>query len=38
MLDEVSNTILVNMLWETQMYIYQHWDTFEQLVEQLLIK
>ncbi|XP_058047038.1 85/88 kDa calcium-independent phospholipase A2 isoform X1 [Ahaetulla prasina] len=38
MLDEVSNTILVNMLWETQMYIYQHWDKFEQLVEQLLIK
>ncbi|XP_039189482.1 85/88 kDa calcium-independent phospholipase A2 isoform X1 [Crotalus tigris] len=38
MLDEVSNTILVNMLWETQIYIYQHWDKFEQLVEQLLIK
>ncbi|XP_034259609.1 85/88 kDa calcium-independent phospholipase A2 isoform X2 [Pantherophis guttatus] len=38
MLDEVSNAILVNMLWETQMYIYQHWDKFEQLVEQLLIK
>ncbi|XP_032077398.1 85/88 kDa calcium-independent phospholipase A2 isoform X1 [Thamnophis elegans] len=38
MLDEVSNTILVNMLWETQIYIYRHWDKFEQLVEQLLIK
>uniref|UniRef100_A0A670XYT1 phospholipase A2 n=1 Tax=Pseudonaja textilis TaxID=8673 RepID=A0A670XYT1_PSETE len=38
MLDEVSNTILVNMLWDTQIYIYQHWDKFEQLVEQLLIK
>ncbi|XP_062989591.1 85/88 kDa calcium-independent phospholipase A2 [Elgaria multicarinata webbii] len=36
MLDEVSDTILVNLLWETQIYIYQHWDEFEQVVEQLL--
>ncbi|XP_063164384.1 85/88 kDa calcium-independent phospholipase A2 isoform X2 [Candoia aspera] len=36
MLDEVSNTVLVNMLWETQIYIYQHWDKFEQLVELLI--
>ncbi|XP_061495092.1 85/88 kDa calcium-independent phospholipase A2 isoform X2 [Rhineura floridana] len=37
MLDEVSDMILVNLLWETQIYIFQHWEEFEQLVEQLLV-
>ncbi|XP_053110798.1 85/88 kDa calcium-independent phospholipase A2 isoform X2 [Hemicordylus capensis] len=37
MLDEVSDTVLVNMLWETQIYIYEHWEEIQQLVEQLLI-
>ncbi|XP_015274677.1 PREDICTED: 85/88 kDa calcium-independent phospholipase A2 [Gekko japonicus] len=37
MLDEVSDTILVNLLWETQLYIYQHWDEIKQLVGQFLI-
>ncbi|XP_029446020.1 85/88 kDa calcium-independent phospholipase A2 isoform X3 [Rhinatrema bivittatum] len=36
MLDEVSDAILVNMLWETQMYIYQQRDAIQQLVQHLL--
>ncbi|KAH0616893.1 hypothetical protein JD844_028348 [Phrynosoma platyrhinos] len=36
MLDEVSDVILVNLLWDTQLYIYQHWNQFERLVEWLL--
>nr|XP_020643239.1 85/88 kDa calcium-independent phospholipase A2 isoform X1 [Pogona vitticeps]XP_020643240.1 85/88 kDa calcium-independent phospholipase A2 isoform X1 [Pogona vitticeps]XP_020643241.1 85/88 kDa calcium-independent phospholipase A2 isoform X1 [Pogona vitticeps]XP_020643242.1 85/88 kDa calcium-independent phospholipase A2 isoform X1 [Pogona vitticeps]XP_020643243.1 85/88 kDa calcium-independent phospholipase A2 isoform X1 [Pogona vitticeps]XP_020643244.1 85/88 kDa calcium-independent phospholip len=36
MLDEVSDTILVNLLWNTQLYIYQHWGDLELLVEQLV--
>ncbi|XP_054844650.1 85/88 kDa calcium-independent phospholipase A2 isoform X2 [Eublepharis macularius] len=37
MLDEISDTVLVNLLWETQLYIYQHWDEIKQLVDQFLI-
>uniref|UniRef100_A0A8D0GVY5 phospholipase A2 n=1 Tax=Sphenodon punctatus TaxID=8508 RepID=A0A8D0GVY5_SPHPU len=36
-LDEVSNTILVNAIWDTQIYIYQQREQFKQLVQQLLI-
>ncbi|XP_030064134.1 85/88 kDa calcium-independent phospholipase A2 isoform X2 [Microcaecilia unicolor] len=36
MLDEVSDAILVNMLWETQIYIYQQRDTIQRLVQLLL--
>nr|XP_060633015.1 85/88 kDa calcium-independent phospholipase A2 isoform X1 [Anolis sagrei ordinatus]XP_060633016.1 85/88 kDa calcium-independent phospholipase A2 isoform X1 [Anolis sagrei ordinatus]XP_060633017.1 85/88 kDa calcium-independent phospholipase A2 isoform X1 [Anolis sagrei ordinatus]XP_060633018.1 85/88 kDa calcium-independent phospholipase A2 isoform X1 [Anolis sagrei ordinatus] len=36
MLDEVSDTILVNLLWDTQLYIYQHWEQFQRLAEWLL--
>lgn len=35
MLDEVSDSILVNLLWETQMYIYQHRDRIKQMLELL---
>ncbi|XP_048356849.1 85/88 kDa calcium-independent phospholipase A2 isoform X2 [Sphaerodactylus townsendi] len=37
MLDEVSDTILVNLLWETQLYIYQHWNEIKQLVDHFLV-
>nr|XP_033785417.1 85/88 kDa calcium-independent phospholipase A2 isoform X5 [Geotrypetes seraphini] len=36
MLDEISDAILVNMLWETQIYIYQQRDTIQRLVQLLL--
>ncbi|KAK4831568.1 hypothetical protein QYF61_018328 [Mycteria americana] len=35
MLDEVNNTVLVNALWDTQLYIYQQREQFEQLVQHL---
>ncbi|XP_027571024.1 85/88 kDa calcium-independent phospholipase A2 isoform X2 [Pipra filicauda] len=35
MLDEVNDTVLVNALWDTQLYIYQHREQFEQLVQHL---
>lgn len=37
MLDEVSDVILVNLLWETQMYIFKNWAEFQQLVDMLLV-
>ncbi|XP_078539924.1 85/88 kDa calcium-independent phospholipase A2 isoform X2 [Lissotriton helveticus] len=36
MLDEVSDSILVNMLWETQIYVYHHRELFQSLVQKLL--
>ncbi|XP_027727331.1 85/88 kDa calcium-independent phospholipase A2 isoform X5 [Vombatus ursinus] len=36
MLDEVSDTVLVNALWETEVYIYEQRDQFQKLVQQLL--
>ncbi|NXG32502.1 PLPL9 phospholipase, partial [Dromaius novaehollandiae] len=36
MLDEVNDTVLVNTLWDTQLYIYQQREQFEQLVQHLL--
>ncbi|XP_043924421.1 85/88 kDa calcium-independent phospholipase A2 isoform X2 [Protopterus annectens] len=36
MLDEVDDIVLVNMLWETQIYIFQQKDQIRQLVECLL--
>ncbi|KAM9637560.1 85/88 kDa calcium-independent phospholipase A2 isoform 1-T1 [Morphnus guianensis] len=35
MLDEVNDTVLVNALWDTQLYIYQQREQFEQLVRHL---
>ncbi|XP_053930235.1 85/88 kDa calcium-independent phospholipase A2 isoform X7 [Cuculus canorus] len=35
MLDEVNDTVLVNALWDTQLYIYQHREQFQQLVQHL---
>ncbi|XP_032544603.1 85/88 kDa calcium-independent phospholipase A2 isoform X2 [Chiroxiphia lanceolata] len=35
MLDEVNDTVLVNALWDTQLYIYRHREQFEQLVQHL---
>ncbi|XP_040451547.1 85/88 kDa calcium-independent phospholipase A2 isoform X2 [Falco naumanni] len=35
MLDEVNDTVLVNALWDTQLYIYQQREQFEQLVQHL---
>ncbi|XP_052645779.1 85/88 kDa calcium-independent phospholipase A2 isoform X2 [Harpia harpyja] len=35
MLDEVNDTVLVNTLWDTQLYIYQQREQFEQLVRHL---
>ncbi|XP_033017864.1 85/88 kDa calcium-independent phospholipase A2 isoform X2 [Lacerta agilis] len=37
MLDEVSNVILVDLLWETQMYIFKNWAEFQQLVDMLVV-
>lgn len=34
-LDEVNDAVLVNALWDTQLYIYQQWEQFEQLVQHL---
>uniref|UniRef100_A0A8C2ALL6 phospholipase A2 n=1 Tax=Cyprinus carpio TaxID=7962 RepID=A0A8C2ALL6_CYPCA len=36
MLDEVSDAVLVDMLWETQMYLYEHRDVIQTLSQQLL--
>lgn len=35
MLDEVNDTVLVNALWDTQLYIYQQREQFKQLVQHL---
>ncbi|NWR78308.1 PLPL9 phospholipase, partial [Centropus unirufus] len=35
MLDEVNDAVLVNALWDTQLYIYQHREQFQQLVQHL---
>nr|XP_013036459.2 85/88 kDa calcium-independent phospholipase A2 isoform X2 [Anser cygnoides] len=35
MLDEVNDTVLVNALWDTQLYIYQQREQFERLVRDL---
>ncbi|NXM45829.1 PLPL9 phospholipase, partial [Gymnorhina tibicen] len=35
MLDEVNDTVLVNALWDTQLYIYQQREQLEQLVRHL---
>ncbi|KFO36683.1 85/88 kDa calcium-independent phospholipase A2 isoform X1 [Fukomys damarensis] len=36
MLDEVSDAVLVNALWETEVYIYEHREQFQKLVQLLL--
>ncbi|XP_051015929.1 85/88 kDa calcium-independent phospholipase A2 isoform X2 [Acomys russatus] len=36
MLDEVSDAVLVNALWETEVYIYEHREEFQKLVRLLL--
>ncbi|KAL4834097.1 hypothetical protein H8958_017582 [Nasalis larvatus] len=36
MLDEVSDTVLVNALWETEVYIYEHREEFQKLIQLLL--
>ncbi|XP_024055878.2 85/88 kDa calcium-independent phospholipase A2 [Terrapene carolina triunguis] len=36
MLDEVNDAILVNALWDTQLYICQQQEQFKQLVQELL--
>lgn len=36
MLDEVSDAVLVDMLWDTQMYLYEHREVIETLYQQLL--
>ncbi|KAM5288398.1 85/88 kDa calcium-independent phospholipase A2 isoform 1-T1 [Ctenodactylus gundi] len=36
MLDEVSDALLVNALWETEVYIHEHRDQFQKLVQLLL--
>ncbi|XP_072128110.1 85/88 kDa calcium-independent phospholipase A2 isoform X2 [Mobula birostris] len=36
MLDEIDNTILVNMLWDTQIYIHQERDRIQELAHLLL--
>ncbi|KAJ8406694.1 hypothetical protein AAFF_G00296100 [Aldrovandia affinis] len=36
MLDEVSDAVLVNMLWETQMYLYEQREQIQALARQLL--
>ncbi|XP_023574766.1 85/88 kDa calcium-independent phospholipase A2 isoform X3 [Octodon degus] len=36
MLDEVNDAALVNALWETEVYIYQHQEQFQKLVQLLL--
>ncbi|XP_021114669.1 85/88 kDa calcium-independent phospholipase A2 isoform X4 [Heterocephalus glaber] len=36
MLDEVNDAVLVNVLWETEVYIYEHREQFQKLVQQLL--
>lgn len=36
MLDEVSDSVLVDMLWETQMYLYEKRDVLQSLARDLL--
>ncbi|XP_039102002.1 85/88 kDa calcium-independent phospholipase A2 isoform X1 [Hyaena hyaena] len=36
MLDEVSDMVLVNALWETEVYIYEHREQFQKLIQLLL--
>ncbi|XP_053325897.1 85/88 kDa calcium-independent phospholipase A2 isoform X2 [Spea bombifrons] len=36
MLDEVSDAVLVNMLWDTQIYIYQQREVLQRLAKKLL--
>ncbi|XP_077024926.1 85/88 kDa calcium-independent phospholipase A2 isoform X2 [Tamandua tetradactyla] len=36
MLDEVSDAVLVDALWETEVYIYEHREQFHSLVQMLL--
>uniref|UniRef100_A0A674CKD1 phospholipase A2 n=1 Tax=Salmo trutta TaxID=8032 RepID=A0A674CKD1_SALTR len=36
MLDEVSDAVLVDMLWETQMYLYEQRENVQLLAQQLL--
>lgn len=36
MLDEVSDAVLVDMLWETQMYLYEKRDVLQSLAKDLL--
>ncbi|XP_069855610.1 85/88 kDa calcium-independent phospholipase A2 isoform X4 [Dipodomys merriami] len=36
MLDEVSDAVLVNALWETEVYIYEQREQFQKLVQLLL--
>ncbi|KAM6215036.1 85/88 kDa calcium-independent phospholipase A2 isoform 1-T1 [Rhynchocyon petersi] len=36
MLDEVSDAVLVNALWETEVYIYEHREELQRLVQLLL--
>ncbi|KAM9857524.1 85/88 kDa calcium-independent phospholipase A2 isoform 1-T1 [Aulostomus maculatus] len=38
MLDEVSDAVLVDMLWETQMYLYEKRDVLQSLAKVLLDK
>ncbi|XP_059189067.1 85/88 kDa calcium-independent phospholipase A2 isoform X1 [Centropristis striata] len=38
MLDEVSDAVLVDMLWETQMYLYEKRETLQSLAKVLLDK
>ncbi|XP_006865253.1 PREDICTED: 85/88 kDa calcium-independent phospholipase A2 isoform X1 [Chrysochloris asiatica] len=36
MLDEVSDAVLVNALWETEVYVYEHREQFQRLIQLLL--
>ncbi|XP_074182493.1 85/88 kDa calcium-independent phospholipase A2 isoform X2 [Rhinolophus sinicus] len=36
MLDEVSDMVLVNALWETEVYIYEHREQFHKLIQLLM--
>lgn len=36
MLDEVSDAVLVNALWETEVYLYEHREQLQKLVQLLL--
>lgn len=36
MLDEVSDAVLVDMLWETQMYLYEKRDVLQSVAKVLL--
>ncbi|XP_030637353.1 85/88 kDa calcium-independent phospholipase A2 [Chanos chanos] len=36
MLDEVSDAVLVDMLWETQMYLYEQREVIQTIAQQLL--